>query len=113
MVLHQLWIYDHTNNCKNNECQNDIKIIDTPGIKGFGVVDMEPEEVGGYFPEFFELQSECKFNNCMHLEEPKCAIKEAVEDGRIALSRYKSYLQIIEGEETHYRKNNFGNEWEQ
>lgn len=92
------------------DLDNNIKIIDTPGIKGFGVVDMEPEEVSGYFPEFFELQSECKFNNCMHLEEPKCAVKQAIEEGKIALSRYKSYLQIIEGEETHYRKNNFGNE---
>lgn len=92
------------------DLDDNIKIIDTPGIKGFGVVDMEPEEVSGYFPEFFELQSECKFNNCMHLEEPKCAVKQAIEEGKIALSRYKSYLQIIEGEETHYRKNNFGNE---
>ena len=92
------------------DLDNDIKIIDTPGIKGFGVVDMEPEEVSGYFPEFFELQSECKFNNCMHIEEPKCAVKEALEDGRIALSRYKSYVQIIEGDETHYRKNNYTNE---
>ena len=92
------------------DLDNDIKIIDTPGIKGFGVVDMEPEEVSGYFPEFFELQSECKFNNCMHIEEPKCAVKEALEDGRIALSRYKSYVQIIEGDETHYRKNHYTNE---
>ena len=86
------------------------KIIDTPGIKGFGVVDMEPEEVSGYFPEFFEKQSECKFNNCMHKEEPKCAVKQALENDQIAWSRYKSYLQIIEGDETHYRKNDYNQE---
>jgi len=80
------------------------KIIDTPGIKGFGVVEMEKEEVGGYFPEFFELQGKCKFNNCLHIEEPQCAIKEALENEEIAWSRYKSYLQIIQGEEENYRK---------
>ncbi|MUP44351.1 ribosome small subunit-dependent GTPase A [Gramella sp. BOM4] len=79
------------------------RIIDTPGIKGFGVVDMEREEVGDYFPEFFERKSECKFHNCLHLEEPKCAVKEALEAGEIAWSRYKSYLQIMEGEDENYR----------
>lgn len=81
----------------------DAKIIDTPGIKGFGVVDMDKEEVGNYFPEFFELKQDCKFNNCLHIEEPKCAVKEALEKDDIAFSRYKSYLQIIEGEDEHYR----------
>jgi len=78
-------------------------IIDTPGIKGFGVVDFEQEEITDFFPEFFRLKSECKFNNCMHINEPKCAIKEAVESGEIAASRYNSYLQIVEGDEEHYR----------
>ena len=78
-------------------------IIDTPGIKGFGVVDFEPEEITDYFPEFFRLKSNCKFSNCKHINEPKCAIKEAVENGEIAYSRYNSYLQIIEGDEEHYR----------
>lgn len=78
-------------------------IIDTPGIKGFGVVDFEPEEITDYFPEFFKLKSQCKFNNCMHINEPKCAIKEAVEEGEIAYSRYNSYLQMVEGDEEHYR----------
>ena len=82
----------------------DARIIDTPGIKGFGVVDMDKEELGDYFPEFFKLKSDCKFNNCVHIDEPKCAIKDALEDGIIAWSRYKSYLQIIEGEEEHFRK---------
>lgn len=79
------------------------KIIDTPGIKGFGVVDMEKEELGDYFPEFFALKEHCKFNNCIHVNEPKCAVKDALEDEEISWSRYKSYLQIIEGEEEHYR----------
>ncbi|QQX75366.1 MULTISPECIES: ribosome small subunit-dependent GTPase A [Aequorivita] len=80
------------------------QIIDTPGIKGFGVVEMDKEELGDYFPEFFELKENCKFNNCLHLEEPHCAVKEALENEEIAWSRYKSYLQILEGEEDHFRK---------
>ena len=79
------------------------KIIDTPGIKGFGIVDMDKEEIGDYFPEFFKLKQNCKFNNCLHIEEPKCAVKEALETDEISASRYKSYLQIIEGEEEQYR----------
>lgn len=86
------------------------KIIDTPGIKGFGIVDMDKEEVGDYFPEFFELKSQCKFNNCLHINEPKCAVKEALENGEVAWSRYRSYLQILEGEEEHYRKNTYDQE---
>lgn len=79
------------------------RIIDTPGIKGFGIVDMEKEEIGGYFPEFFELKQDCKFHNCIHIEEPKCAIKEALETGDIAWSRYQSYLQMVKGEDENYR----------
>ena len=75
------------------------RIIDTPGIKGFGIVDMEPEEIGDYFPEFFKLKSECKFNDCLHLDEPKCAVKQALEDGEVAWSRYRSYVQMVTGEE--------------
>lgn len=82
-------------------------IIDTPGIKGFGVVDFEPEEVTDYFPEFFKLKSECKFNNCLHINEPNCAVKEALETGEISESRYISYLQIIEGDEDTYRMNSY------
>ncbi|MEW7290900.1 ribosome small subunit-dependent GTPase A [Aquimarina sp. 2304DJ70-9] len=85
----------------------DARIIDTPGIKGFGVVDMDKEELGDYFPEFFELKSKCKFNNCLHINEPRCAVKEALDNEEIAWSRYKSYLQILEGEEEHYRKNTY------
>lgn len=79
------------------------KIIDTPGIKGFGIVDMEKEEISGYFPEFFKLKEQCKFNNCLHKDEPNCAIKKALDADLIAWSRYKSYLQIVEGDEEHYR----------
>ncbi len=85
----------------------DAQIIDTPGIKGFGVVDIEREELGDYFPEFFRLKHECKFNNCLHLEEPQCAVKEALEEGEIAWSRYKSYIQILEGEDENYRIDNY------
>jgi len=81
----------------------DAKIIDTPGIKGFGIVDMEKEEISGYFPEFFKLKDQCKFNNCLHKEEPNCAVKAALEADKIAWSRYNSYLKILEGDDEHYR----------
>ncbi len=74
-------------------------IIDTPGIKELGLVDMEKEEIGDYFPEMHTIKNDCKFNNCIHLNEPKCAIISAVEKGEIALSRYNSYVSIISGEE--------------
>lgn len=79
-----------------------IKIIDTPGIKGFGVVDMKPEEIGNYFPEFHKRKNKCKFHNCLHHNEPKCAIIDAVEAGIISSSRYTSYLQMLE-DDTLYR----------
>ena len=72
------------------------KIIDTPGIKGFGVVNIEREELSRYFIEFYLLIEDCKFNNCMHKNEPQCAVKTALENGEIAKSRYKSYLQLLE-----------------
>ncbi len=80
------------------------RLIDTPGIKGFGVVDMEKEEIGGYFPEIAARQQDCKFHNCLHMEEPKCAVKEAVENDEIHLSRYESYVQIVKGDEDNYRQ---------
>src|SRR5690606_16696349 len=70
--------------------------IDTPGIKEFGLVEMEKEEIQQYFPEIFELKSECKFDNCLHLNEPKCAVIEAVENSEIAPSRYENYIGFIE-----------------
>jgi len=78
-------------------------IIDTPGIKGFGIVDMKAEEVDGYFSEFFKLKSKCKFNNCQHINEPNCAIKEAVENGHISFWRYQNYIQLVLGDDTNYR----------
>jgi ribosome biogenesis GTPase len=82
-------------------------IIDTPGIKGFGVVDFKENEVGDFFREFFALKHLCKFNNCLHVNEPKCAVKAALEKGEIAQSRYRSYLQILAGEEENYRTNTY------
>lgn len=79
------------------------RIVDTPGIRGFGIVNMEQEEIGNYFREFFERKEACKFNNCLHLEEPKCAIKAAVDTGEIASSRYRSYTHMMAGDELHYR----------
>ena len=89
------------------------KIIDTPGIKGFGLVDMAPEELGDYFPEILRLKDQCKFNNCLHLHEPGCAIKAAVEAGELAYLRYESYLSFVEGTEDdeHFRKDIYA-EWE-
>ncbi|MGK0414338.1 MAG: ribosome biogenesis GTPase [Polaribacter sp.] len=83
----------------------DARIIDTPGIKGFGVVDIDKYELGDYFPEFFALKQDCKFNNCIHTKEPNCAVKEALEEDKISWSRYKSYLQILSGDEEkeHFR----------
>jgi ribosome biogenesis GTPase len=76
-------------------------IIDTPGIKGFGVVDFEKQEVGDYFPEIFHFKQFCKFNNCLHLEEPGCAVLDAVEQDEIAFSRYRSYVQMLENDENY------------
>jgi ribosome biogenesis GTPase len=76
-------------------------IIDTPGIKGFGLVDMEKSELSNYFPEFFKLKEYCKFNNCLHVNEPHCAIKEAVEQETIDISRYENYVQMLEGDQNY------------
>ncbi|MFL9843019.1 ribosome small subunit-dependent GTPase A [Flavobacterium rhizosphaerae] len=84
------------------------KIIDTPGIRGFGVVDMGKAELGDYFPEFFALKDQCKFNNCLHKEEPHCAVKDALENDQIAWSRYRSYLQMLEGDDDTYRTDLYG-----
>ncbi|MDG2491700.1 MAG: ribosome small subunit-dependent GTPase A [Flavobacteriaceae bacterium] len=78
------------------DLEGNARIVDTPGIKGFGVVDMEPEELGNYFPEFLKVKNNCKFNNCLHTDEPKCAVKDGVEEESIPASRYKSYIQLLE-----------------
>ncbi|MCL2132223.1 MAG: ribosome small subunit-dependent GTPase A [Lentimicrobiaceae bacterium] len=74
-------------------------IIDTPGIKEFGLIKYKKEEVSHYFPEMLKLLSECRFNNCTHTHEPLCAVKQALEDGLIASSRYQNYLGIIQNED--------------
>ena len=71
-------------------------IIDTPGIKGFGTIDMKDEEVGHYFKEIFQFSAQCKYNNCTHRHEPGCAVREAVKNHFISESRYTSYLNILE-----------------
>jgi ribosome biogenesis GTPase len=78
-------------------------IIDSPGIKGFGLIDIEKNELGDFFLEFNLYKSNCKFNNCLHQKEPNCAIKNAVENGTISVSRYKSYLSLLVNDESNYR----------
>lgn len=79
-------------------------VIDTPGIKGFGTFDMEPEEICSYFKEIFQFSKNCRFNNCTHTHEPGCAVLQAIEDHYIALSRYNSYLSMLnDKEEGKYR----------
>ena len=79
-------------------------IIDTPGIKGFGTFDMEEEEIGHYFPEIFRTSADCRYGNCTHRHEPGCAVRLAVEEHRIAASRYASYLSMLEDkDESKYR----------
>ncbi len=72
------------------------RIIDTPGLREFALMDIEREELSHYFPEMKELINECRFNNCMHIEEPGCAVKRAVDEGKISSERYISYLTILE-----------------
>lgn len=74
-------------------------IIDTPGIKGFGMIDMEKEQISHYFREIFEISSDCRFNNCVHINEPNCAVLAAVEEHRISKSRYSSYLNMMDEED--------------
>lgn len=75
-------------------------VIDTPGIKEWGLAEMQAQEISDYFPEMRELRLECKFGSrCLHMTEPKCAIRQAVDDGRIDISRYDSYLSIVGGED--------------
>ena len=78
-------------------------VIDTPGIRGFGVVDMERNEIYHFFREIFRFSKECRFNNCLHLDEPDCAVRNAVEKGEIDFLRYKSYLNIMDGDDRKYR----------
>ena len=81
------------------ELSPDTLIIDSPGIKELGLVDIENEELAHYFPEFRDLLNQCKFHNCLHINEPKCAVKNAVEEGLISESRYMSYLSMFENDD--------------
>lgn len=78
-------------------------IIDTPGVKGFGLIDIEDAELGRYFPDMMRYAPECRYYNCTHVHEPGCAVVSAVEEGKIAYSRYESYLKILDEDEK-YRK---------
>ena len=84
-------------------CGGKACIVDTPGIRGFGLVDLEPEEISLYFPEMLKASADCRFTPCTHTHEPGCAVKAAVEDGTICPERYASYLGMLE-EYTKYRK---------
>ena len=80
-------------------------LIDTPGIKGFGTFDMEPEEITSYFKEIFRFAKDCRFSNCTHTHEPGCAVLQALEDHYIAQSRYQSYLSMLDDkDESKYRE---------
>jgi ribosome biogenesis GTPase len=83
------------------EVDKDTFIIDTPGIRDFGIFDFKKEEVSHYFPEMLKVLNNCRFNNCMHVNEPYCAVKQAVEEGKIAVSRYYNYLSIIDGQDSY------------
>ncbi|MCX6228645.1 MAG: ribosome small subunit-dependent GTPase A [Bacteroidia bacterium] len=85
------------------ETLEDAMIIDTPGIRGFGVIDMQKEEIAHYFPEIFGLLDQCRFFNCMHTHEPGCAVKAAAERGDIPATRYESYLSLIAEDDSRYR----------
>jgi ribosome biogenesis GTPase / thiamine phosphate phosphatase len=78
-------------------------VIDSPGIRGFGVIDMERNEIYHFFPEIFRISKDCRFYNCLHLDEPGCAVRKAVENGEIDLLRYRSYINILEDTNTKYR----------
>ena len=77
------------------QLENGAQLIDTPGIKGFGTVDMEADEISHYFKEIFKTSKKCRFTNCTHVHEPGCAVLTAVENHQISLSRYQSYLSIL------------------
>ncbi|MDA0758298.1 MAG: ribosome small subunit-dependent GTPase A [Bacteroidetes bacterium] len=81
----------------------EASIIDSPGIKGFGLIDIDKNELGDFFTEFILYKPNCKFNNCLHQKEPNCAIKEAVKNGYISDSRYKSYLSLLVEDKSNFR----------
>ena len=82
-------------------------IIDTPGIKGLGLVAINPQELANYFPEMLQLKSQCRFHNCQHINEPKCAVKEALNSGEINPIRYDSYLSILGDDNNPFRESKY------
>ncbi len=85
------------------QLENGGYIIDTPGIKGFGLIDFKKNEIGLFFPEIFKLSKYCQYYNCSHTHEPDCEVKKAVEKGKLSLSRYKSYINILNEDKGKYR----------
>ena len=85
------------------ELSSGIRIIDTPGIRGFGTIDIERDELSHFFPEIFDAGKKCRYHNCMHLHEPDCAVKLGVENGSISEFRYINYLMMMEEEKDKYR----------
>ena len=83
------------------------KIIDSPGIKGFGLIDIDRNEIGGYFNEIAKLSHNCKFNNCLHHNEPNCAIKKAVDNNDISEFRYNNYLSLLNSDDNNFRVDNY------
>ena len=83
------------------------KIIDSPGIKGFGLIDIDKNEIGGYFNEIAKLSQNCKFNNCLHNNEPSCAVKKAVDKNEISKSRYNNYLSLLNSNDSNFRIDNY------
>lgn len=82
-------------------------IIDTPGIKGFGIVDMDKDEIAHFFPDIFAVSKDCQYYNCMHINEPNCAVKKAIEDSRLPVSRYESYLSLYFEDKGKYRTSRY------
>lgn len=78
-------------------------VIDTPGIRGFGIANIDKDEISHYFRDIFKISSNCQYGNCTHMHEPGCAVKQAVQDGELALSRYQSYVNIYESSTSKYR----------
>jgi ribosome biogenesis GTPase len=85
------------------ELPNGGYVIDTPGIRGFGMVDMERGEIYHFFPEIFKYAALCQYHNCLHVEEPNCAVKAAVAEKEIDTNRYLSYLSILSDKNSKYR----------
>ena len=83
--------------------ESGARVIDTPGIRGFGVIDFEREEIYHFFPEIFRVSSDCRFHNCLHLSEPGCAVRNAVESGQIELWRFRSYISMLLEDDLKYR----------